>query len=114
MNDPEFLKLVEWRVMFRDAETDEYVSVRVEARSSNAAMGLASHQVEEGDPGRRRRWLSFECCESLPGREWDARSGRLDLLQRALRRSDAALQGHRGSYLALAIRVAANIIDRGV
>lgn len=68
MNDPEFLEPVDWRVTFRDAETDEYVSVRVEARSSNAAMGLASHQVKEGDLGRRRPWLSFECCESLPDR----------------------------------------------
>ena len=81
MNDPEFLKPVKRRITFRDAETDECVSVRVEARGSIAATSLTSHQVEEGDLGHRRAWHSFECFESQPDREWAATSGRLCLLR---------------------------------
>lgn len=74
--------------------------------------GLASHQVEEGELGHPRPWLSFKCFESLPDREWAPRSGRLGLQRRALRRSNAELHGHRGDYLAVVSHLTANIMDR--
>lgn len=114
MELPSFTEFVDWRVTFRDAETDGRISVRVAAGDLNTAVNMASRMVDEGAVGQGRKWLSFDSCESLPDREWAANSGRLGLLQRALQRQSTTLQGHRGNSLAAARRVAANIIDRGV
>lgn len=114
MDHPEFSEPVDWRVTFRDAETDRCVHVRVVAGSSDAAMALAARLIDEGEAGQGNAWLYFDSCESLPDREWAANSGWLQLLQRALQRSDAELYGRHDRYLSAARRVASNVIDRGV
>ncbi len=113
MEHPEFSEPVDWRVTFRDTETDRCVNVRVVAGSSDAAMAQAARLIDEGEVGQGCKWLCFESCESLPDRDWSARSGRLQLLQRALQRSDAELYGRRDRYLSVARKVASNIMNRG-
>jgi hypothetical protein len=114
MDHPVLTGPVDWRVTFRDAETDERINVRVSADGSDAAIRAALRMVDQGDVGQGRKWLCFDSCETLPDRGWAASSGRLGYLQRALRRPDAELQGRRDGYLGVARQVAADIIDRGV